>query len=392
MAFRLKHEIGMKKRIYLDYNASAPVLPVARDTFLAILETPGNASSVHREGQAQRRAIETARRNVASLTGAKTDNIVFTSGATESAASLLTPEWTMGRAPIRYDQLIVGATEHPCVKAGGQFAADDVAVSPVDQNGLIKLPELEAQLASANEAGKRPLVAIQLANNETGVIQNISDIAQAVHNAGGFLIVDVAQAAGRIPLDILALGADALILSAHKMGGIKGAGVIIYSGELLRPKPILIGGGQEKGFRAGTENAAAIAAFGAVAAHTQDRTHIKSLRDAFEAGLTSMVPDIIIHGSSAKRLDNTTFFSIPGVKAETAMIAFDLDGIAVSSGSACSSGKVGRSAVLEAMGYDEAGGAIRVSFGPHNIASDLDAVMEIIAKLDDRRIRVTQTA
>ncbi len=392
MAFRLKHEIGMKKRIYLDYNASAPVLPVARDAFLAILETPGNASSVHREGQAQRRAIETARRNVASMTGAKTDNVILTSGATESAASLLTPEWTMARAPIRYDQLIVGATEHPCVKAGGQFAADYVAVSPVDQNGLIKLPELEALLDEANASDRRPLVAIQLANNETGVIQSVSEIAQAVHNAGGFLITDVAQAAGRIPLDILALGADALILSAHKMGGIKGAGAIVYSGGLLRPKPILIGGGQEKGFRAGTENAAAIAAFGAIAVQTQDRMHIKALRDAFEAGLTSMVPDTLIHGRQANRLDNTTFFSIPGVKAETAMIAFDLDGIAVSSGSACSSGKVGRSAVLEAMGYDEAGGAIRVSFGPHNIASDLDAVMEIIAKLDDRRIRVTQTA
>ena len=382
----------MKKRIYLDYNASAPVLPVARDAFLAVLETPGNASSVHREGQAQRRAIETARRAVAALTGAKSDNVVFTSGATESAASLLTPEWTFGRAPIAYDRLIIGATEHPCVKAGGQFDASKISIAPGDNNGLIVLAALEELLSHANAAGERPLVAIQLANNETGVIQNINAIAQAVHNAGGFLIADVAQAAGRVPVDISALGADALILSSHKMGGIKGAGAIIYSGELLRPKPILIGGGQEKGFRAGTENAAAIAAFGAVAALVTDRTPIKALRDAFEAGLTSMLPDAIIHGRFVKRLDNTSFFSILDVKAETAMIAFDLDGIAVSSGSACSSGKVGRSAVLEAMGYDEAGGAIRISFGPHNNADDLDAALAIVAKLDDRRLQAAMSA
>ena len=380
----------MKKRIYLDYNASAPVSPVARDAFLAILETPGNASSVHREGQAQRRTIETARRNVAALVGAKSDNVVFTSGATESAASLLTPEWIMGRAPIQYDRLIVGATEHPCIKAGGQFAADNISIAPVDKNGLIKLTALEGLLADSNLSGQRPLVAIQLANNETGVIQNISDIAQLVHNAGGFLIADIAQAAGRMPVDIKALGADALILSSHKMGGVKGAGAIVYSGELLRPKPLLNGGGQEKGFRAGTENAAAIAAFGAVAAQTQDRIHIQALRDAFEAGLTSILPETVIHGQQVVRLDNTTFFSIPGVKAETAMIAFDLDGVAVSAGSACSSGKVGRSAVLEAMGYDEAGGAIRISIGPENTADDLDAAIAIIAKLDERRTKAAQ--
>jgi cysteine desulfurase len=379
---------GMKKRIYLDYNASAPVLPAARDAFLAILETPGNASSVHREGQAQRRAIETARRNVAALVGAKSDNVVFTSGATESAASLLTPDWTMGRAPIRYDRLIIGATEHPCVKAGGQFAAEAISIAPVDKSGLIVLDVLEALLAKANAADERPLVAVQLANNETGVIQNISDIAQVVHIAGGFLIVDVAQAAGRMTFDIMALGADALILSSHKMGGIKGAGAIVYSGELLRPKPILIGGGQEKGFRAGTENAAAIGAFGAVCQplNYAERARIKSLRDAFEAGLTSMLPDTVVHGHSGKRLDNTVFFSIPGIKAETAMIAFDLDGVAISSGSACSSGKVGRSAVLEAMGYDNPEGALRISFGPHNGADDLDAALAVIGKLDDRRI------
>lgn len=382
----------MKKRIYLDYNASAPVLPVAREVFMAALETPGNASSVHREGQAQRRMIDAARRNVAELTGAKSDNVVFTSGATEAAASLLTPHWTMGRAAMNYSRLIIGATEHPCLKAGGQFASGAVCTVPVDANGLIIAAELEALLAAANNADQRPLVAIQLANNETGVIQNISPLAQIVHNAGGFLIVDAAQAAGRIPLDIMALGADALIVSAHKMGGVKGAGAIVYCGELLRPKPILTGGGQEKGFRAGTENAAAIAAFGAVARHSHDRNGIISLRNQFEAGLSSIIPDVIIHGATVPRLDNTSFFSIPGLKAETAMIAFDLDGVAVSSGSACSSGKVGRSAVLEAMGYDAAGGAIRISFGPDNEQGDVEAALAIVAKLGVRRQKPVQTS
>lgn len=377
----------MKKRIYLDYNASAPVLQTAREAFFTALQTPGNASSVHREGQFQRRTIETARRAIAALTGAKSDNVVFTSGATESASTLLTPDWTMGRAPIRYDRLIVGATEHPCVKGGGQFAAEKISIATVDSSGLIVLPKLEELLAESNAAGERPLVVIQLANNETGVIQNISDIAQVTHNAGGFLIVDAAQAAGRMPIDLPNLGADALILSAHKMGGVKGAGAIVYSGELLRPKPLLIGGGHEKGFRAGTENTAAIAAFGAAAAQVQDRSQIRAMRDAFEAGLSTIAPDVIIHGASTTRLDNTTFFSIPNVKAEIAMIAFDLDGIAVSSGSACSSGKVGRSAVLEAMGYDAQGGAIRISFGPENSAEDVDAALTVITKLDDRRLK-----
>jgi cysteine desulfurase len=217
-------------------------------------------------------------------------------------------------------------------------------------------------------------------------------LAQIVHNAGGFLIVDAAQAAGRIPLDIMALGADALIVSAHKMGGVKGAGAIVYCGELLRPKPILTGGGQEKGFRAGTENAAAIAAFGAVARHSHDRNGIISLRNQFEVGLSSIINDVIIHGAPVPRLDNTSFFSIPGLKAETAMIAFDLDGVAVSSGSACSSGKVGRSAVLEAMGYDAAGGAIRISFGPDNEQGDVEAALAIISKLDVRRQKPVQTS
>ncbi|MCU0830455.1 MAG: cysteine desulfurase [Rhizobiaceae bacterium] len=369
----------MAQRVYLDFNASAPLISDARAAMLALLDLPGNASSVHREGNAQKRAIADARRAVAGLVKGKPGNVVFTSGATEAAAMLLTPEWTVGRAPIAFDTLLAGATEHPCIAAGGRFQGHGLAVVPVDHRGLIRQDALDALLAQGAATGRRPLVAIQIANNETGVIQDIAPIAGRVHAAGGFLIADASQAAGRIPLDVEALGADALILSAHKMGGPKGAGAIVFAGEIMRPRPLLNGGGQEQGFRAGTENAPAIAGFGAAARAALDtvqhRNSIRALRDSFEQALLNAMPGVTIHGADAARLDNTSFFSIVGRKAETLMIGLDLAGIAVSSGSACSSGKVGRSAVLEAMGWAAAEGAIRVSFGPHNTHSDVDRLL-----------------
>jgi cysteine desulfurase len=381
------------QRIYLDYNASAPLLPEARAEMIAMLDVAGNASSVHRDGQAQKRAVENARRAVAALAGAKPDNVVFTSGASEAAALLLSPAWTLGRAPLLFGRLLCGATEHPCVASGGRFAAADVERLPVGGDGRIRgealLPALEACTASGN----RPLVAIQLANNETGVIQDISALAQVIHGAGGFLICDAAQAAGRISIDIAALGADALILSAHKMGGPKGAGAVVFGGEIMRPAPMISGGGQEKGFRAGTENAPAIAGFGAAARLAREglgaRAAVAALRDGFEEALAALAPGITIHGKGAPRLDNTSFFSVPGLKAETVMIGLDLAGVSVSSGSACSSGKVGRSAVLEAMGWtgDIAGGAgaIRVSFGPQNRPEDVEKLLSSLRAQIARR-------
>jgi cysteine desulfurase len=374
----------MNPRAYLDYNASAPLLPEARDAMLAMMDAPGNASSVHREGRAQRSAVDAARRSVAALVGGKPDNVVFTSGATEAAALLLTPDWTLGRAALPFPRLLAGATEHPCIREGGRFQADSVSLLPVDENGLIRRDGLDAALALCVSEGVRPLVAIQMANNETGVIQDINTLAQVIHGVGGFLICDCAQAAGRLPLDIASLGADAIILSAHKLGGPKGAGAIVFAGEIMRPRPVATGGGQERGFRSGTENAAALAGFGAAAAvalgSLQNRAPIAALRAAFEAKLKSLRIDAVIHGDNASRLDNTSFVTLPGMKAETAMIAFDLAGIAVSSGSACSSGKVGRSAVLDAMGVDDGFGALRFSFGPQNTMQDIDRAMAVAAK------------
>jgi cysteine desulfurase len=366
-------------RIYLDYNASAPLLPEARAAMIGMLDAPGNASSVHREGNVQKRAVTDARRAVAALVAGKPGNVVFTSGATEAAAMLLTPDWTLGRALLPFGRLIVGATEHPCIASGGRFPIGQVTIAPVDGNGLIDLVALQTELQALGAGQIRPLVAIQAANNETGVIQNVSTIAQVVHSAAGFLVVDASQAAGRISLDINTLGADAMILSAHKLGGPKGAGAIIFGGEVTRPKPMLNGGGQEQGFRAGTENAPAIAGFGAAAlASVQglpNRGPVRCLRDRLEQEILSGIPGTVIHGAICDRLDNTTFFSLPGRKAETVMIALDLAGIAVSSGSACSSGKVGRSAVLEAMGWSGEGGAVRVSLGPGSTDHDIDRLV-----------------
>jgi cysteine desulfurase len=370
------------ERLYLDYNASAPLLPAARAAMVAMLELAGNASSVHQEGRAQKRAVQDARRAVAALAGAKADNVVFTSGASEAAALLLSPAWTVGRAALPFGRLLVGATEHPCVSAGGRFLSGEMERIPVDSDGRIRLDALAAALGHCHEAGLRPLVAIQLANNETGVIQDVIALAQATHDAGGILVCDAAQAAGRLAIDIAALGADALILSAHKLGGPKGAGAVVFAGEIMRPSALIAGGGQEKGFRAGTENTPAIAGFGAAAAEAlaglSARGPIKAMRDGFETGLLRLAPDAVIHGAAAERLDNTSFFSIPGMKAETLMIGMDLSGIAVSSGSACSSGKVGRSAVLEAMGRMDEGGAIRVSFGPTNRPSDVERALHAL--------------
>lgn len=376
-------------RTYLDYNASAPLLGDARAAMLAVLDRPGNASSVHREGQFQRRAIDTARRAVATLAGAQPDNVIFTSGSTEAAASLLTPNWTVGRTPYRFARLLVGATEHPALMSGGSFAEADKMIIPVDANGLVQMDALKAAL-SATGPDDHTLVAIQIANNETGVIQDVSALAQVIHDAGAFWIADATQAAGRIPLAVSGAAApDAIILSGHKIGGPKGVGAIVHGGEIMRPRPLIAGGGQEKGFRGGTENAPAIAGFGAAASAALSglttRSGIASLRNGFEAALGEIAPDCVIHGVTVSRLDNTCFFSVPGIKAETAMIALDLDGIAVSAGSACSSGKVGRSAVLTAMGYDSAEGALRVSFGPDNRQNEVERLVSALSRIVGRR-------
>ncbi|WP_217577260.1 cysteine desulfurase family protein [Mesorhizobium sp. GbtcB19] len=375
-------------RAYLDYNASAPLIAEARAAMVAALDA-ANPSSVHTEGRASRRLVEDARRDVARLVNARPEHVVFTSGATEAASTLLGPDWQMGRGAIRMSHLYVSAADHPCILNGGRFAATQVTKIGVDRNGIADIEALAAALAAHDKAAGLPLVAIHAANNETGVVQPIRRIAEIVKAAGGVLVVDAVQAAGRIPLDMSVPYADYLILSSHKIGGPKGVGAIVAASDLMMPGPLVNGGGQEKGHRAGTENVAGIAGFGAAAraalAGLDDIDAVERRRDEIEAIVTELAPDAEIFGNGAQRLANTTFFAIPGVKAETAQIAFDLAGVALSAGSACSSGKVGPSHVLKAMGRGDSLGALRVTIGRATGAEDIAAFRAALAGIVARR-------
>lgn len=362
------------RRAYLDWNASAPLCEAAREATVAALDLLGNPSSVHGEGRQVRQIIEQARREVAKLVNGKPDHVIFTSGATEAASLLLTQDWRMGRAPLVMSRLYVSTADHPCILSGGRFPGEAVSKVEVDSHGLIEVEPLRAALAGHDKAAGLPLVAIHAVNNETGVIQPLDRIAAIVRETGGVLVVDAVQAAGRVPLDMAPGVADYLILSSHKIGGPKGAGAVICAGDTMMPVPLVTGGGQEKGFRAGTENLPAIAGFGAAAAVALDTLaridHVRALRDDIEQAILRHAPDAKIYGAGAPRVANTTFFALPGIKAETAQIAFDLAGVALSAGSACSSGRIGASHVLKAMGYGEAA-ALRVSIGPSTANDDI---------------------
>lgn len=372
----------MTERAYLDWNATAPLRPEARTAMLAALEACGNPSSVHAEGRAARSLIEEARGKVAALVGAEPRNVVFTSGGTEANMLALSPGVGTGRDLAPRDRLLVSAIEHPSVLAGGRFAPDAVEQVPVTAEGRLDLAALEGRLSTIAAANGRPLVSVMVANNETGIIQPICEVARLVHEVGGVLHVDAVQAAGRIPCDINVLGADLVTLSGHKLGGLKGVGALI-KGEGARLDPLVKGGGQERGARAGTENVPGIASFGAAAAAAQrglaaESARMAALRDRLEAGLKAASPGMIIFGAAADRLPNTALFAVAGMKAETAVIAFDLDGVAVSSGAACSSGKVQPSHVLAAMGVSRelARGAVRVSLGPTTTEFEVDRFLD----------------
>ncbi|QND53059.1 cysteine desulfurase [Phyllobacterium sp. 628] len=378
------------KRAYLDYNASAPLLAVARDAVVDAMAQTGNPSSVHLEGRASKAILEGARRDVAALVNAKPDHVFFTSGATEAASTLLTPHYAMGRAPLRLSRLYVSASEHLCMLAGGQFTADQIVKVAVDSDGLLDLAQLRALLNTHDKSEGLPLVAVQAANNETGVVQSIAAIGALVKEFGGLFIVDAVQAAGRIPLDITTVSADYLILSSHKIGGPKGVGAIVAVSDLVMPKALVRGGGQEKGHRAGTEALPVIAGFGAAARFAREQVAAGGWglenRSTIENGIRSIAPDAVIYGDAVERLSNTTFFSLADMKAETVQIAFDLAGIALSAGSACSSGKVGPSHVLAAMGFGDGMGGLRVSTSPDTTQDDialfLDALTKIVARRD----------
>lgn len=378
------------ERTYLDWNATAPLLPVARDAFVAALDLVGNPSSVHGEGRALRMLVEAARRDVAALVNAAPAHVIFTSGATEAANLVLTPNYRMGRTPLAIGHLYASEIEHPAIREGGRFAREAVTSIPVTPAGVVHLDALETLLQNHDKASGLPMVAVMLANNETGIVQPVKAVAEIVRRHGGLLVVDAVQAVGRMPMDIEALDADFLILSSHKLGGPKGAGALVSRGEVLMPVPLIRGGGQEKGHRSGTENPAALAGFAAAARSAAEEpaarnSRIAGLRDALEVGMRAATNDVIIHGAEVERVANTSFFSLPGLKSETGQIAFDLEGIALSAGSACSSGKVGQSHVLTAMGFDAALGGLRVSLGPGSTMADVERYLAAFSRVVSRR-------
>lgn len=341
--------------LYLDANAAEPLRPEARAAALAAMELPGNPSSVHAAGRAARRVLEAAREELAARFGARPSDVVLTAGGTEANALGI-----RALAPGR--RLLRGASEHPAVVA----ATPDAVILPVHRDGTLDLAALAAALAASGPA----LVCLMAANNETGVLHPLAEIAALCRAQGALLHVDGVQAAGRVALSLREIGADSLALSGHKLGGPKGAGALLLRPGLA-PTPLITGGGQERGWRGGTEPLPALAgmAAAAAAASPEAASRLAVLRDAIEAGASGA----IVAGSTAPRLPNTSLLVLPGVKAETQVIALDLAGVQVSAGAACSSGRVAASPVLAAMGFGhDAACGIRISL-PWNAPEDAAA-------------------
>jgi cysteine desulfurase len=350
----------MTPRTYLDYNATSPLRPVARDAMLAAMDAVGNPSSVHAEGRRARAMVETAREQVAALVGAKPLEVVFTSGATEANA------WVINAGG--WDTIFACDVEHESVRTPLKECRSRINDVPVDANGVAIVAAIAGGVLCGPSVG-RTLVILQVANNETGVVQPVADVAHFAREHGLIMHTDAVQAAGRLSLDMAALGVDTMSLSAHKLGGPKGVGaLIIRDGTKLGN--LISGGGQERRRRGGTENVVGIAGFGAAAeaavAELAKIEQMRGLRDRLEREALATGASIV--GAGVTRLANTTCLAFAGLSAETLVIKFDLRGIAISAGSACSSGKVARS-------------AIRISLGWNTSDSDVDAFLKVWADI-----------
>ncbi|SMF41049.1 cysteine desulfurase [Tistlia consotensis] len=358
----------MAEPVYLDYNATAPVRPAVIEAVAETLGRVGNASSLHGFGRDARAAVERARAQVAGLVGAAPEEVFFTASGTEA------DNWAL--AGFGRSRRLVSAGEHPAVLA----AAPEAGIIPLTGGGLVDLEALERLLDASDEPA---LVSVQAANNETGAVQPLAEVAELARRRGALLHSDAVQAAGKLPLDRAALGLDLVSLSAHKLGGPQGVGALVVRGG-LEPAPLLRGGGQERRRRAGTENVAGIVGFGLAAelaaAELAETAHRAAWRDGFEAALAERLPEAVVFAAGAPRLPNTSCFALPGRRAETLLIGLDLAGVALSSGSACSSGKVVPSHVLAAMGVPAGlvAGALRLSFGWASRRRDLDRCLEAL--------------
>jgi cysteine desulfurase len=364
----------MEHAVYLDHNATAPIRPEAAEAVLAHLGSVGNPSSVHRFGRLARLAVEEARGRVARLVGAGDSDVIFTSGGTEANNLALA-------AGGRGGSIVVSAIEHDSVLG----ACGGVSTIPVNEDGIVDLQALDAMVADGAD-----LVSVMLANNETGVVQPVAEVAAIARGHGALVHCDAVQAAGKIAIDLPALGVHMLSLSAHKLGGPGGVGALVVDGS-FSIEPMLRGGSQEGRRRAGTENVAGIVGFGVAAELAGNGLEafagLAVLRDRLEQRLARLAPGTQFFGASVRRLPNTSCLAAPGLDSETQVMALDLDGVAISAGSACSSGKVGVSHVLAAMGWAEASSAIRVSLGWNSRETDINRFLDSWGALHARAAR-----
>jgi len=370
---------------YLDHNASAPLLPEARAAIVAALDVTGNPSSVHGPGRAVRALIDSARETIASVAGAEPKQVVFTGSATEA----ITQAIVGGVKAFPVSRVIVGATEHAAVLRAAEASGAPVEILPVDGQGLVDLDALVAALARADAADETVLAAVQAANNETGALQPLARIEALIGPTRHLLLIDAVQIFCKRPLDFAARAADMVAISGHKVGGPAGVGALLLKGHADGVR-LIPGGGQEMGRRGGTEPVALIAGFAAAArafSARYDASELAGLRNGLEAEIVRLAPGATVFSADVERLETTSNFAVPGVASATAMMGFDLEGVALSSGSACSSGKVARSHVLEAMGVDPAlsACALRASFGWSSTRDDIQAFSKAFSILLSRR-------
>jgi cysteine desulfurase len=378
---------------YLDHNSTSPIRPECLSAVTHALNLGGNPASIHAKGRGARAIVEEARERIAALVKARAADVIFTSGATEANHLALfgAVEGSLAEEEHRITRVFISAIEHLSVTATANKLADRfpwvrLGVLPVTVDGVL---DTEALRVALREGKGRALVAVMAANNEIGTVQPIAEVSRLVREAGALLLVDAVPAAGKIDLDFALC--DYMTLSGHKMGAPIGVGALVLR-EGVPFAPQLVGGAQQKGRRAGTENLSGIAGFG-VAAHGAlnnegEAARIVHLRYHFEAALKAAIPDVVIFGAGAERLASTSGFAIPGLESQTVLMALDLDGVMMSGGATCSSGKVSVSPVLAAMGVEEkiAAGGLRASFGWSSTMEDVNAAVASLVKLRERKV------